>query len=241
MSTDLVPVDLSQLPSVSLGDDAMFNDLAKAVEFLGRLQLVSKGKLVDKGLVRPGHYAIPVSAEEATDLGDSIDIIPFARRPKALDMSDKDALIASYDPNSDEFKRIAVTSQEKESSCMYGVEFLVFERSAGRFLEFFCGTKSTRSEAKKLYPFMALSAQEIAARGLTDVEPHGPLPLTLKSRYVEKGAYSWFVPVVVKCSTPFSNLPATEKIVAEITKFLNPKTGDTEKVQEPTGKKARAR
>lgn len=240
MSTDLVPVDLSQLPSVSLGDDAMFNDLAKAVEFLGRLQLVSKGKLVDKGLVRPGHYAIPESAEEALDVGDSIDLIPFARRPKALDMSDRDALIASYDPNSDEFKRIAATSAEKESSCMYGVEFLVFERSTGRFLEFFCGTKSTRSEAKKLYPFMALSQADIDARNLTDVEPHGPIPLTLKSRYVEKGAYSWFVPVVVKCSTPFSNLPPAERIIAEITKFLNPKNDGVEKVKDD-GKKKRAR
>jgi hypothetical protein len=241
MSTDLVNVDLSQLPSVSMGDDAVYNDLAKAVEFLGRVQLVSKGKLVDKGLVRPGHYAIPESAEEANDLGDAIDIIPFARRPKALDMSDKDALVASYDPNSDEFKRIAAKSAEKESSCMYGVEFLVFERSTGRFLEFFCGTKSTRSEAKKLYPFMALSAADIEARKLTDVDPHGPLPLTLKSRYVEKGAYSWFVPVVVKCSTPFNNLPAADKIVAEITKFLNPKTDGVEKVQEPAAGKKRAR
>ena len=32
---------------------------------------------------------------------------------------------------------------------MYGLSFLVYERSTGRFLEFFCGSKSTRSERAK--------------------------------------------------------------------------------------------
>ena len=82
--------------------------------------------------------------------------------------------------------------------------FLVFERGTGRFLEFFCGSKSTRSEAKKLYPFLPLTTadiarQQAAGNDVDGLEPHGPLPLTLKSRLVEKGTYSWHVPVVVKC------------------------------------------
>ena len=70
-------------------------------------------------------------------------------------MTDTDAVLVNYDPESEEFKRIAATSLDKESHCMYGPSFLVVERSTGRFLEFFCGSKSTRSEAKNIYPVPA--------------------------------------------------------------------------------------
>ena len=238
---ELVQMDLSQLPSTQVGGDDVYTDLAKGADFLPRLQLFTKGKAIDKGLIRPGHYGIPESAEDITDLGDTIDVLLLARRPKAIDMSDKDAIIVVHDNTSDEFKRIAATSAEKESNCMYGPSFLVIERSTGRFMELFCGSKSTRPEAKKMYPFMPLTAADIQARGLTGEEPHGPLPMTLKSRLVEK-AFSWHVPVVVKCSTPFAKLPSNDKILAEILKFINPAASTVEKVEpQQNGKKARAR
>jgi hypothetical protein len=240
---EIAVLDLAGLPSTQIGGDDIYDSLAKSAEFLGRLQLYSKGKAIDKGLVPPGHYGIPQSGEEITGLGNSIDLLVLARRPKAMDMTDTEALIVSYNNESPEFKRIAAQSMEKESHCMYGPSFLVIERSTGQFLEFFCGSKSTRAEAKKIYPFLPITAQDIKARGLTDVEPHGPLPLTLKSKLVEKGPYSWFVPVVVKCSAPFTKLPANEKIIAEIVKFIAPKEDAVERVEEPEtkGKKTRAR
>ena len=115
---------------------------------------------------------------------------------------------------------------------MYGPSFLVFERSSGRLLEFFCGSKSTRGEAKKIYPYLPLTEADIAARELSGVEPHGPLPLTLKSRLVEKPTFSWHVPVAVKCSTPFTNLPSQAVIVREIEKFITVKDDGVEKVSE---------
>jgi hypothetical protein len=241
---ELAVLDLAQLPSTQIGGDDIYDGLAKSAEFLGRLQLYSKGKAIDKGLISPGHYGIPQSGEEITGLGNSIDLLVLARRPKAMDMTDTDALIVSYNNESPEFKRIAAQSMEKESHCMYGPSFLVFERSSGQFLEFFCGSKSTRAEAKKIYPFLPITEADIKARGLTDVEAHGPLPMTLKSKLVEKGSYSWFVPVVVKCSTPFTKLPTGDKIIAEILKFIAPKEDAVERVEEPetkSGKKARAR
>lgn len=238
---ELVALDLTQLPSTQVGTDDVYDDLAKGTEFLARLQLYTKGKAIDKSLIRPGHYGIPESGDDITDLGDSIDLLVLARRPKAIDMSDKEAIIVSHDNESAEFKRIAAKSMEKESNCMYGPSFLVFERSTARFLEFFCGSKSTRSEAKKIYPFLPLTDADIKARGL-EAEPHGPLAMTLKSKLVEKGSYSWHVPVVAKCSLPFDNLPG-EKAIAEIVKFVTPQADGVEKVQEPaeTGKKRRVR
>jgi len=238
-------MNLDQLPSVQVGSDADFDAISKSSEFLARLQLFTKGKAINKGLVKPGHYGIP-EGEEVEDLGDVIDILPLARRTKAIDMSDKDAVIAVYDAQSKEFLRIQEKSAEKDSSCMFGPSFLVYERSSGRFLEYFCGTKSARGEAKKLFPYLPLTQPMLDAAAksgvnVTEMAPHGPIPVTLKSKLVEKGDWSWHVPVVVKCMTQFNKLPTGEVLLREITRFLNV-LGDTSTVvQEPEGKKSRKR
>lgn len=240
MSTALVALDYTQLPSIQVGTDEQLESLAKSADFIGRLQLYTKGKAIDKRLIRGGEYGIPESGDKIVVLGDSIDVIPFARRTKAIDMSDKDAIIVSYDMNSDEFKRIQAQAQEKESNCMYGPSFLMFERTSARFLEFFCGSKSTRGEAGKIYPYMMLTPADIEKKrengiDVSRMEPHGPLPLTLKSKLVEKGSYSWHVPEVYPCSLPFENLPSIDVIVKEINRFLTTKSDGVEKVKEPAG------
>lgn len=226
-ATALVPVDfVEQLPSTQIGSDADFDAIAKSSDFLLRLQLFTKGKAVNKKLVGPGNYGIPVTDEEVTDLGDEIDILPLARRPKAIDLKDTENIVAVYDISDPEFKRIQTQSAQKESGCMYGPSFLVFERSTGQFLEFFCGTKSARTEAKRIFPYLPLSQAMIDANPAlanTGAEPHNAKPVTMKSRLVEKGQWSWHVPVAVKCSTPFTSLPSAEVIVKEITKFLDVK------------------
>jgi len=231
----LVPVDLTQLPSTQIGSDMDFDAIAKSSDFLPRLQLFTKGKAINKKLVGPGNYGIPVSDDEVTDLGDEIDILPLARRPKAIDLKDKDNIVAVYDLRDPEFARIQTQSAEKESGCMYGPSFLVFERSTGQFLEFFCGTKSARTEAKRIYPYLPLTQAMIDANSaLAEQMPHNALPVTMKSRLVEKGQWSWHVPVAVKCSTPFTTLPPTEAIVEQITKFLDVKREGATVVQDET-------
>ena len=116
-----------------------------------------------------------------------MDLLPLARRPKAIDMTDMEALVISYDMESEEFKRIAAKSTESDSHCQYGPSFLVYERSTGRFLEFFCGNKSSRIEAKKLFPFLPLTQADIDAKAedgnaVGDLKPHGPVPVTLEGR-----------------------------------------------------------
>ena len=225
-SSALVPVDfVDQLPSTQVGTDADFDQIAKSSDFLPRLQLYTKGKAVNRKLVLPGNYGIPVTDDEVTDLSDEIDILPLARRPKAIDLKDTENIVAVYDVNDSEFKRIQVQSGQKESGCMYGPSFLVYERSTGQFLEFFCGTKSARTEAKRIFPYLPLSQAMIDANpnSAPNQQPHNALPVTMKSRLVEKGQWSWHVPVAVKCSVPFTSLPTAEVIVEEIKKFLDVK------------------
>jgi hypothetical protein len=227
----MVSVDLSNLPPYQMGSDAIYDDIAKSTTCLPRLVLFTKGKPIDRKLIGPGRYGIPESADEITDLGPSIDLLVLARRPKAVDMSDSDEIITSFDPDSAKFTRIVAKSLEKESNCMYGPSFLVIERNnLQRPLEFFCGTKGSRAEAKKIYTFLALSARQIEVRGLKDEKPHGPLAMTLTARLVEEGKYSWHVPVANECTTPFTELLTDRKIIEEISKFIMAKADDVEKV-----------
>ena len=111
-NTALIPLDLNQLPSTQIGTDDQFAELAKGGDFLARLQLYTKSKVNQKGLIPSGHYGIPESDEEIIDLGPSVDLLPLARRPKAIDMTDMEALVISYDMESPEFKRIETKSAE---------------------------------------------------------------------------------------------------------------------------------
>jgi hypothetical protein len=248
MSDALVPVNLSELlPALSGGMDiasATFNELAKGSEFLERIQLFSKGKYIDKGLIAPGRWGIPRSEDQIDDVGSEIDIVPFCCRPKALDLRDRDAIITSYEPETELFQGIKALSSGVNSSCMYGPTFLIFERSTGSFYELFCGTKSMRNETARIGAFLPLSEESAKILELkkgSPVHAHGPLPCTLKAKYATKGNWGWHVPTTVPCSTPFSNLPSTEAIVAAVTRFMSVKSSVVEKVEEeaPTTKRRR--
>jgi hypothetical protein len=243
-NTAMVPVNLEQLPSTQIGTDDQFAELAKGGDYIGRMQLFTKSKANMKGLIPSGHYGIPESDEEIIDLGPSVDLLPLARRPKAIDMTDMEALVITYDMESEEFKRIAAKSTESDSHCQYGPSFLVYERSTKRFLEFFCGNKSSRIEAKKVFPFLPLSQADINAKaengnGVSDLKPHGPIPVTLKTKVAENRKGTWHVPVVVMCASPFTALPSDDVIRREIVKFLTVKDNGVEKVQDSRPARAR--
>ena len=68
-----------------------------------------------------------------------------------------------------------------------------------------------------------IARQKTAGNDVTGLEAYGPLPLTLKSRLIEKGTYSWIVPVVVKCGKPFTKMRTADRITKEIWAFINVK------------------
>jgi len=222
MGNELVPFAVN-LPAVSDEQLGALDEVAKGTEFLPRLQLITKGKYVDEGKIAPGRWAVPLpGGQELEDLGDSIDVIPFDCRPKALDVSDRDAIVSVYDIKDPEFQRIK--QAPKNSNCMWGPSFLVLERSTGKLYELFFGNKSGRAEAGKLKPFLV-----------------GKLPASLGIKYIKKPDFGWHVPVITKCSEPFD--PAAMKvdeaaILAEIEKFRNPEKG-AEKVDEETAQKSK--
>jgi len=239
----LVPASFEQLPSTQIGGDELYTELAKGGDYLGRLQLFTKGRAINKELIRPGHYGIPEGDDEVVDLGNSVNILPLARRPKAIDMTDSEALVISYDMQSSEFQRIQAKSAESDSHCQFGPSFMVYEQSQNRFLEFFCGNKSNRIEAKKLFPYLPLTQAAIDARAangenVTDLKPHGPIAVALKVKLVENKRGSWHVPMVTVCAVPIV-LPAMKVIAREIERFLTASNNGVEKVAEEKAPRAR--
>lgn len=203
-------------------DDLPFSDHSIAARndpapggYARRLQLVSKGKLVDSGQVKPGHYAI-VDGDDATDIGDKVDVIPLAVLDKALDTSGEDVVVA-FGRENPVYQEIFEASKERDSGCMVGPVFLVFERSTGQFFEYFANNKSAVSEAKKIYPFLPVSKAAAKAHG---IEPQAPRPLNLSSKYIEKKKYSWFAPVAKASTATFDNPPSKEALLGAINNFL---------------------
>ncbi len=246
MSADLIPADVYGDISTQVASDDDFNDLGSSSKFLRRIELKSKGALIDTGKVGPGHYCIVKSSEEADDLGDSIDVLPLARRPKAIDMNDLEQIVVTYDRKSKLFKDIEQRAGQPNSRCQFGASFLVVERSTGQLYELFLGSASNRREVGTVSDFLPLNAADIDRRGIAGQEPHGPLPLTLKSKRVEnkKNNWSWFVMVPKPCGNDFTKnqVPDPDVLKAEITKFLNPDDGNKPEVETAdSGKKKRAR
>jgi hypothetical protein len=251
MSTGLIPVDFTKLPAATGPgiDDEVFAEMSKGSDFLSRLQLAGKGKFVDTGKIKPGHYGIPQSGGEIIDLGNRIDLIALAWRPKVIDMSD-DPIFVSFNVEDPRFQEVRELADVKDSKCQYGPSFLVLERKSQQFLELFLGTKSFRPEAKKIAPYLPVTQDEIdaknatrAAKGLDPVDdtPHGPIPFTLTSQYIER-AFSWWVPVVLECSSPFTNFPSAEAFNKELTRFRDLETkdapsADSEATKKPTRKR----
>ena len=215
----------------SLPVSAAATSLAKSAgvtEYLSRVQLVTKGKYVDKGKIAPGHHGVPGSDDDILDLGESIDILVLAVRNKALDTTE-DPPLSVFGEDNPVYQDIEERAGQKDSGCMYGPSFLVFERNTERFFEFFCGNKSARMEAGKFAPYLPVSEESAEQFG---VEAQGPRPLTLRAKYIERPRYSWHAPQVTKCSTPFTNLPPVEEVIAEMNKFLNPEESGPEMVKE---------
>jgi hypothetical protein len=230
MSNDLIPFDANQLPSTELVTDEQLQELSKGTDYLQRIQLITKGKYVDTAKIQPGRYGVPQpGGEEITDLGPQIDILPLCVRPKALDMRDREAVVAVYDMDAPAFQEIKEASGQSGGGCMWGPSFLVVERSTGQCYEFFCGTKSTRAISGDLVNFLPVSEASAERKG---IDAHGPLPCTLKVRYAKRGPHGWHVPVVNKCSEPFTSLPNMDKLREEVEKFTSAKDNGVQNVTE---------
>lgn len=215
---------LTNLPTT-----ARRTDLAKfssGTEYLSRMQLIAVGsKYVAKGKIVGGNYGIPGSDDEIIDLGSTVDLLPLAVRDKALDTSGEKP-IATFDCDSDLFQDIVEKSKIQNSGCLHGASFLVLERNTGRLLEFFLGNASGRYVSEKMDAFLAI---DDARAGELGVEPREPIPVTFSSE-LREGKYTYWVPVLNECSTPFDTIPEMDVILKEVERFVTETAEDVPEV-----------
>jgi len=212
MSNELVPFSMDNMPVVSDEEIGALENVASSSNYLQRVQLVTSGKYVNHGKCLPGRWVI-AQGDDCTVLAESIDVLPIAVRNKATDMKDRSNVISNYDNTSDEFNRIK--NAPKGSDCMWGQSYLVIERSTGEMFELFFGNASGRQESDKLKPFLPRANRQ--AR-----------PATLNIKFRTGGKHEYHVPVIVKCSEPFTSGPTVPEMVAAKEKFMNPPVDEVE-------------
>ena len=219
---DLAVVDIDAL-SLQKHEAGELDTLASASKFLPYLQFMSSNSEKCKSGEFPINHLALVSGQTFTDLGDSIDCVPIAWRPKAIDMTGEDNIII-YDPKYDddkkptgEFARIQNASDNAPKGTMgymYGPEILLWIPEAGKFATFFCGGVTTRKEAPNIIGFLGKG-------------------LTLRGVKIETKKYTYWSPAGIKCSTPLTP-PNMEELVA-VAEAFNDAEDNVPEVVEETG------
>lgn len=211
----LVPSGLrNQMVQSKYATDETFTEVATASEFLPRLQLFTgNNKEVKRKLIGSERYGLVVARDRIQDLGDTVEIIPYAWRPKAMEVGG-DEVISVYNPRDPEFIRIKSLSSEQNSGCMAGIEFLVWIPSIKRFASLYMASKSNKVEAPML--------REKLDQGKA---------VMLDSVLASNKKYEWYTIRVNGCSSALE-MPEDEIVLVEVNKFNNPPENETEKVEE---------
>jgi len=187
-----------------------FDAAASSQSYLPRLQLMTANSSKCKGgEIGVNSYAL-VRDQDYKDLGKNVDVLLVTWRPKALETGE--AVISVYDPQSADFQRIQAKSDEKDSGCMFGPEYLCWVPSKKTFATFFMGTKSARRESANVKALLKQAA-------------------TLGSQHIKTPKYDWYAPKVQACSTPFE-MPGKDELVEAVEKFNNPPVSEIEGVEE---------
>jgi hypothetical protein len=210
--------DLIKVPSSDVAeyDDELFKKASKTGDYLARLQLMtSNNDLVKGGKFPVNHFAI-VRDQVHIDIGEAVDVLVVAWRPKALEIEEE--ITTVYNPDDDEFARIAAKSEDN-MSCMYGPEFLLWFPENLEFLTFFMCSKSMRRESPHVKVFMRKAC-------------------TLIPKEIPGRKYTWWSPIAIKPTTPLTVLPPDDKLKYEYKKFIEAEKNAPEKVkaEEATGR-----
>jgi hypothetical protein len=207
--TDLVPSEAYENVNMQKYDDDIFDEVSSSAKYLPRLQLcTARTDVVTDGLINPNHYGLVKDKNNVEDLGEELDVLVLAWRPKALEMGEE--VLAVFDVSNPEFQRIRELSGESDSGCMFGPEFLVWIPENQSFATLFMGSASARREAKNVKALMGKAA-------------------TLTSQKVENKKYKWQAVLCKPLTTPIAPIPEAKDLTPVLKRFLDPAAVEVEK------------
>jgi hypothetical protein len=192
--------------------DEVFDKLVRSA-FLPSIRIAQgNNEMVLEGKLNPGEIAVIRNKDDFVRCGKELILVPLSMRYAAMRF-DPGAVKSYFDHESAEFKQVQVDSEETNSRCAYGPQFLVWIPEQREFAHFLFGSKSSRPEARRM--------KQVINR-----------PATLKARLVKNDKNSWFVPVI----TPYSgetSMPPTEEATEVADKFNNPGSSQVEPEFDP--------
>jgi hypothetical protein len=203
------------------------SSVVSSSDYFKRLQLMgANSDAVKEGKIGMGHYALVTDKENMKDLGNQVDVLVCSMRLKAMQITDDNQVINTFDANDPEFTRIKdIANVDANAGCLCGCEFLLWLPSDECFVTLFMASKSARREAPNV-------------RAMIDEKEGKPGPATLTVKLAKNTKYSWHVTKVQKCTTEF-NLPDSESFVDAVTKFQNPPKNEVETVAPQDTQRAR--
>lgn len=206
----LLPAELMTVGEY--GTDEVFDAISSA-SYLPRLQLFgSNSEAVKEQKIPMAHYGLVRSKDVIDDLSGVVNVLPISWRSKAMRLNEGDVQTV-YNPNHPEFKKIMVESEEKDSNCLYGPEYLVWLFDQKCFATFLMGSKTARKEARLLKPLLGK-------------------PATLKVKLVSNKSYKWHAPTIQACSQAYeqSSIPSMDRLREELDRFNSPEETQVETV-----------
>jgi hypothetical protein len=177
---------------VKLGGEEDIAELTKASNYLPSLRVFDSGSdAVTKKYVEGGDLAIPLGGEKFINLGKETSVLNFGYRPRASIFQGTQKPIDYFDPETEEFLDVQTRALKGAPGYQAGLEYLVWSPEANRFCVFFLGSKSGRRVSDDMKALVGQAA-------------------TIRSKFVEKGGYSWWCAEILTCSTPFDLPDASE-------------------------------
>lgn len=201
----LIPVDKNEVSKYSTTEDFL---AVSSATFLPRLQLFgANSELVKKGKFPMAHYGVVTQKDQAEDLGPEVEIIPIAWRPKAMRLIDTP--VSYFNPKSEDFMSVQKDSEQPNSNCMYGPEFLIWIPALQRFGTYFMSSKTARRQAPELRALLGCGA-------------------VLGCQLIETKQYSWHGPTVKRAVGEITNLPSEDEVDRQRKTFNNPEESTIE-------------
>ncbi len=209
MSQELISTNEFGISKYGSSED--FDLVATTSSWLPRLQLFgANSDPVKRGQFPMAHWGLVIQKDQLEDLGPEVDVLPISWRPKAMRMGDGNGNPVSYfNPRAQEFLDIQKDSEQQDSGCMFGPEFLIWVPSVRRFATYFMSSKTSRRQAPELRALMGQGA-------------------SLEVQLIETQKYSWHGPVVKRVLGQISELPSLEDVKKYTSSFNNPEDSTIE-------------
>jgi hypothetical protein len=205
---DLIPAE--EISTSKYGTQDNFTAIAVTSSYLPRLQLFgSNSEMCKTGKIPIAHYGLVVQKDQVEDLGAEVDVIPVSWRPKAMRITEGNAApLSYYNPQTPEFLQTQKDSEQPNSGCMFGPEFLVYVPVMKRFALYFMSSKTSRRQAPELRALIGKGA-------------------TLKTQFIKTPKYSWHGPTVTICNSQL-DVPSMDEVRSQAEAFNDPEDSSIE-------------